>query len=122
MTPIQQLRVERQENYELYLFRKDFLIYDDDDVRKAVFETLMKEQFTKEIKGRIVQHSKIIKSFKISGKIILILIYLILVQFNNQTCLDCGAKNDVRLMPGYCHGKMINKHPKNTSRYHPKGG
>ena len=51
MTPIQQLRVERQENYELYLFRKDFLIYDDDDVRKAVFETLMKEQFTKEIKG-----------------------------------------------------------------------
>ena len=54
MTPIQQLRVERQENYELYLFRKDFLIYDDDDVRKAVFETLMKEQFTKEIKGRIV--------------------------------------------------------------------
>ena len=54
MTPIQQLRVERQENYELYLFRKDFLIYDDDDVRKAVFETLMKEQFTKEIKGRMV--------------------------------------------------------------------
>ena len=51
MTPIQQLRVERQENYELYLFRKDFLIYDDDDVRKAVFETLMKEQFIKEIKG-----------------------------------------------------------------------
>ena len=54
MTPIQQLRVERQENYELYLFRKDFLIYDDDDVRKAVFETLMKDQFTKEIKGRMV--------------------------------------------------------------------
>ena len=54
MTPIQQLRVERQENYELYLFRKDFLIYDDDDVRKAVFETLMKEQFTNEIKGRTV--------------------------------------------------------------------
>ena len=54
MTPIQQLRVERQENYELYLFRKDFLIYDDDDVRKAVFETLMKEQFAKEIKGRMV--------------------------------------------------------------------
>ena len=54
MTPIQQLRVERQENYELYLFRKDFLIYDDDDVRKAVFETLMKEQFTNEIKGRKV--------------------------------------------------------------------
>ena len=54
MTPIQQLRVERQENYELYLFRKDFLIYDDDDVRKAVFETLMKERFTKEIKGRMV--------------------------------------------------------------------
>ena len=54
MTPIQQLRVERQENYELYLFRKDFLIYDDDDVRKAVFETLMKEQFIKEIKGRMV--------------------------------------------------------------------
>ena len=54
MTPIQQLRVERQENYELYLFRKDFLIYDDDDVRKAVFETLMKEQFTKGIKGRMV--------------------------------------------------------------------
>ena len=54
MTPIQQLRVERQENYELYLFRKDFLIYDDDDVRKVVFETLMKGQFTKEIKGRMV--------------------------------------------------------------------
>ena len=54
MTPIQQLRVERQENYELYLFRKDFLIYDDDDVRKAVFETLMKERFTKEIRGRMV--------------------------------------------------------------------
>ena len=54
MTPIQQLRVERQENYELYLFRKDFLIYDDDDVRKAVFETLMKEQFTIEIKGRMI--------------------------------------------------------------------
>ena len=54
MTPIQQLRVERQENYELYLFRKDFLIYDDDDVRKAVFETLVKEQFTNEIKGRKV--------------------------------------------------------------------
>ena len=54
MTPIQQLRVERQENYELYLFRKDFLIYDDDDVRKAVFETLMKEPFAKEIKGRMV--------------------------------------------------------------------
>ena len=59
---------------------------------------------------------------KISSKIIVILIYLILVQFNNQTCLDCGAKDDARLMPGYCHGKMINKHPKNTSRYHPKGG
>ena len=58
---------------------------------------------------------------KNSSKIIVILIYLILVQFNNQTCLDCGAKDDVRLMPGYCHGKMINKHPKNTSRYHPKG-
>ena len=60
MTPIQQLRVERQENYELYLFRKDFLIYDDDDVRKAVFETLMKEQFTKEIKGIVLKDFQII--------------------------------------------------------------
>ena len=52
MTSPQRQRIERQENYEVMLYRKDFLLFDDDEVRKAIFEKLVKDQFTREIEGK----------------------------------------------------------------------
>ena len=51
MTSPQRQRIERQENYEIALYRKDFLLYDSNEVRKAVFETLLEDQFSHDISG-----------------------------------------------------------------------
>ena len=50
-----------------------------------------------------------------------IFVISIIVVFANQKCLDCGTEGDVRLMPKYCHMEPIDRHSKNTVRYHPKG-
>ena len=52
MTSPQLQRLNRQENFETMLFRKDFFIKDDDEVRKVIYETLLK--FTKEIQGSVI--------------------------------------------------------------------
>ena len=52
MTSPQRQRIERQENYEIMLYRKDFFLFDDDEVRKAIFEKLVKDQFSREIQGK----------------------------------------------------------------------
>ena len=52
MTSPQRQRIERQENYEVMLYRKDFLLFDDDEVRKAIYEKLVKDQFSREIEGK----------------------------------------------------------------------
>ena len=52
MTSPQRQRIKRQENYEIALYRKDFLLYDSNEVRKAIFETLLDEQFSHDIPGK----------------------------------------------------------------------
>ena len=42
------------------------------------------------------------------------------VVFRNQRCIDCGATDDVRLMPAHCHMEKIFVHPGSIVQFHPK--
>ena len=52
MTSPQRQRIKRHETYEIALYRKDFLLYDSNEVRKAIFETLLDDQFSHYIPGK----------------------------------------------------------------------